>query len=182
MTSTTNSFTLTVTEVNEAPVLSMVPDQTVAKFSTLTLTLNATDPDLPANGLVFGLVSGPSGLEVSSAGVLTWTPDETLVTATNTVVVNVTDNGTPPLSAANSFTVIVTEVNNGPAQLEGMTLTGDGNFRFTVTGTTGGRYAVEWTTNFHGWTPVTTSKVPFVFETPLIIDEAARFYRAVAVL
>src|SRR6185369_16859467 len=81
-----------------------------------------TDTDLPANALSFALESGPSGVAVNSTtGVLTWTPTETQGPSTNTITVKVTDNGTPALSATNSFTVVVNEVNSAP------TLTVPGN-------------------------------------------------------
>src|SRR5256885_16436183 len=49
-----------------------------------------------------------------NTGVLTWTPTEAQGPSTNTITVKVTDNGTPALSATNSFTVAVNEVNSAP--------------------------------------------------------------------
>src|SRR5207247_1976028 len=85
------------------------------ELSTLVLTNTATDTDLPVNTLTFALVNGPSGVAVNpTTGVLTWTPTESQGPSTNTITVKVTDNGTPALSATNSFTVVVNEVNSAP--------------------------------------------------------------------
>jgi hypothetical protein len=50
-----------------------------------------------------------------TTGVINWTPAQTQSPSTNKVVVSVTDNGTPPLTATRSFTVVVKEVNVAPA-------------------------------------------------------------------
>ena len=113
--SATNSFTVVVNEVNSAPVLTVPTDQRINEQSTLVVTNTATDPDVPANTLTFALVSGPLGVAVdSTTGVLTWTPTEVQGPNTNTITIKVTDNGTPSLSATNSFTVVVNEVNSAP--------------------------------------------------------------------
>src|SRR5437762_5899430 len=59
--SVTNSFTVTVTEVNLAPVLSVPANQTIDELSALAVTASATDADIPANTLTFRLVSPPPG-------------------------------------------------------------------------------------------------------------------------
>src|SRR5204862_382186 len=113
--SATNSFTVTVTEVNLAPVLSVPADQTIDEQTTLSVSASATDADLPANTLSFALVSAPLGMSINPAsGVISWTPSEAQGPSTNVVSVSVTDNGVPALSATNSFTVTVTEVNLAP--------------------------------------------------------------------
>src|SRR5207302_1035689 len=75
----------------------------------------ATDADLPANSLTFALVSAPTGMTINPAtGAISWTPTEAQGPSTNIVSVSVTDNGVPPLSVANTFTVTVNEVNLAP--------------------------------------------------------------------
>ncbi len=113
--SVTNSFTVTVNEVNTAPVLTVPGNQTIGELNTLTVTNSAVDSDIPLNTLTFALVSAPSGMSISSSsGVITWTPTEAQGPSTNTVSVSVTDNGSPNLSVTNSFTVTVNEVNSAP--------------------------------------------------------------------
>src|SRR5205814_1839313 len=104
--SATNSFTVTVTEVNLAPVLSVPANQTIDEQTTLSVSASATDADLPANTLTFALVSAPTGMTINgSSGAISWTPSEAQGPSTNTITVVVTDNGVPALSATNSFTV-----------------------------------------------------------------------------
>src|SRR6266446_1568249 len=113
--SDTKSFTIFVNEVNSAPTLTVPPTQTINELTTLIVTNTATDPDIPANTLTFTLVAGPGGMTLNSAtGVLNWTPSEAQGPSTNVITVQVTDNGTPPLSDTRSFTVIVNEVNRAP--------------------------------------------------------------------
>jgi hypothetical protein len=112
--SVTNSFTVTVNEVNTAPILPVQGDQTIAEMMTLTVTNAGMDLDLPLNQLTYAFLEAPAGASINSAGVITWTPNEAQGPSTNIFVTVVTDNGTPPLSATNSFKVIVTEVNSAP--------------------------------------------------------------------
>ena len=44
------TITVTVNEVNVAPVLAAIGNQSVDERSLLTFTATATDADLPANG------------------------------------------------------------------------------------------------------------------------------------
>ncbi len=86
----------------------------MAELSTLTVTNAATDSDLPANGLSYHLEGAPEGAAIDTQGVLTWTPTEAEGPSTNLITVVVTDDGSPVLSATNTFTVIVSEVNTAP--------------------------------------------------------------------
>jgi hypothetical protein len=53
-------------------------------------------------------------MAIDSKGVITWTPSEAQGPSTNLIVIKVSDNGSPSLSATNSFTVIVGESNSAP--------------------------------------------------------------------
>ncbi len=112
--SDTNSFTVTVNEVNSAPTLPTQINRTINELTTLTVTNTATDTDLPANTLTYSLLTAPSGASISPSGVITWTPTEAQGPGTNTITTRVVDNGTPALSQTNSFTVVVNEVNTPP--------------------------------------------------------------------
>ncbi|MCW5558574.1 MAG: putative Ig domain-containing protein, partial [Verrucomicrobiae bacterium] len=101
---------------NSPPVLTTPPDVSVDELSTLSFFLQATDPDVPGQTLTYSLVSGPSGLGVSTAGLLTWTPTEAQGPGVYTVSVRVTDSGTPALSDTRQFTVTVNEVPDPPAR------------------------------------------------------------------
>ena len=68
---------VTVNEVNVAPILAPIPPQATSTGAKLTFTASATDADLPLNGLVYSLVSAPDGAAIDSGtGVFTWTPTE----------------------------------------------------------------------------------------------------------
>jgi hypothetical protein len=106
------SFTLTV--LNVRPVLGTIAPQTVDELTSLNVTATATDMDA-GQSLAFALVSAPGGMTNNpTTGAISWIPAQTQSPSTNVVLVSVTDNGTPPLSATNSFTVIVREVNVAP--------------------------------------------------------------------
>ncbi len=108
----TNAFSLSV--LNARPVLAP-SNQVINEFTTLTAGVNAYDPNVPPETLVFSLLSGPSGLTMDpGTGIVSWTPAQTQSPSTNTVVVSAANNGTPPLAATNSFTVVVREVNVAP--------------------------------------------------------------------
>src|SRR6185369_1223271 len=66
------------------------------------------------NTLTYNLVNPPAGAQISANGVIAWTPSEAQGASTNLITTVVSDNGIPPLSATNTFTVIVTEVNSAP--------------------------------------------------------------------
>jgi hypothetical protein len=106
------TFSIVVNEVvgNTPPQLAAVGNQGVDETEALTLSLSATDSDLPAQTLTYSLVSGPEGLTVSGAGAVAWTPTEAQGPGGYEVVVRVTDSGHPTASADITFTVVVNEV------------------------------------------------------------------------
>src|SRR2546423_3175599 len=107
--SATQSFTVFVRETNSPPVLAAIADRTIHQGTTLTITNTATDTDIPTNTLTFSLgTNAPAGANINSAsGLFNWTPASTDVGTTNLITVIVTDNGSPNLAAAKSFTVTV---------------------------------------------------------------------------
>jgi hypothetical protein len=105
------SFRVTVSEMNSAPVLSPIPDQTISVGNVLSVTAGATDADRPAQKLTFSLDPGaPTGATLdASSGLFSWTPLPAQAPSTNTISVRVTDDGSPPLAAFRTFAVIVRE-------------------------------------------------------------------------
>jgi hypothetical protein len=112
--SATNSFMVTVNDVNSAPILPLQTNLSVNELTLLTVTNTATDTDLPVNALSYALVDPPTGAQINSNGVITWTPDETQGPGAYTLTTVVTDDGIPAMSASNSFVVTVNEVNTAP--------------------------------------------------------------------
>jgi PKD repeat protein len=93
---------------NKPPVLAAISNQTITVGMTLTLTNVASDPESPPEVLTFSL--GPGAATNASinpaTGVFTWTPSAGQV-GTKGFKVVVTDNGSPPMSATQSFYVVV---------------------------------------------------------------------------
>src|SRR5436190_7366246 len=133
------SFTITVNEVNSAPVLAAIGNKTVNELATLAFTATATDSDVPANTLTFSLDAGaPAGATIgASTGAFSWTPTEAQGPASTPITVRVTDNGSPVLSGAEAITVTVNEVNSAPVVTNpGNKTTNElANLAFTVTAT-----------------------------------------------
>jgi hypothetical protein len=108
------STTFTLTVLNVRPTLAAIANQNIAEVTPLNATASATDPD-SGQTLTFALVSAPESMTINpTTGAISWTPAQTQSPSTNTVSVSVRDNGTPPLSATNSFVVTVYEVNDPP--------------------------------------------------------------------
>src|SRR5207248_870254 len=113
--SVTNTFTVTVNEVNLAPVLTVPADQTMAEQTTLNVSASATDADIPANTLTFALVSAPTGMTINPAtGAISWTPTEAQGPSPHIVRVRLSPYTTLFRSVTNTFTVTVNEVNLAP--------------------------------------------------------------------
>ncbi len=111
---------------NTPPVLPPQTTQIINPLNPLVVTNTATDADLPPQTLTYALSSTVTGTNVptinTSTGVITWTPDVLQAGTSNVITTVVTDNGVPPLSATNSFSVIVNPVPG----ISSITFTGGG--------------------------------------------------------
>lgn len=71
----TESITVTVNEANVAPTFNATGAQSVNDGDTLTITVLATDTDVPVQTLTYNMVSGPSGATFNAATrEFSWTP------------------------------------------------------------------------------------------------------------
>jgi hypothetical protein len=132
----TESFAVTVAEVNAAPALAFIDEKSIAEGSELIFTATATDLDDPVNALTFRLDGAPVGAIIDPAtGVFTWTPTEVQGSGSWAMGVRVTDNGVPPLFAEQMMTVTVGEVNQPPVldAIGDKTVDGGTNLEFTAT-------------------------------------------------
>jgi Putative Ig domain./Cadherin domain./Cohesin domain. len=111
------NLTISVTDVNDAPVLAYIGAKSVNELAALTFTATAADADLPAQTLAFSLADGtsgavPTGAAIApSSGAFTWTPTEEQGPGTYTFDVCVSDGA---LSDCETITVTVNEVNAAP--------------------------------------------------------------------
>ncbi|MDD1750890.1 MAG: lamin tail domain-containing protein, partial [Methanothrix sp.] len=103
------------TDTNTPPELAPIASVTIDELKLLTITNVATDPDVPAQTLVYTLDAlAPVRAQINQQGVFSWRPLEADGPGVYPITVRVTDNGTPPRSTTQSFTVTVREVNQPP--------------------------------------------------------------------
>ncbi len=102
---------VTVDEVNVAPELSAIGNQSVDEGNELTFTATATDADLPANTLTFSLTGEPAGAVITTGGIFTWTPTEAQGPGTYNFDVCVSDGN---LTDCQTIQVTVSEINTSP--------------------------------------------------------------------
>jgi hypothetical protein len=165
---------------NTAPQLAALSDRTVTLGQTLTLTASATDLEAPPQILSFTLEGNvPSGATIGAAsGVFSYTPTSAQTPSTNVMVVRVTDNGVPPLSAARPFTVFVV----APPRITSLTPPFNGVVTLNVGVIAGKTYRVEFKNNLSetAWTPLGGNRLatsPTLTVTDNIGSQSQRFYR-----
>jgi hypothetical protein len=100
---------LIVNEVNQPPSLTPMADHGVAPGALLSFQIFASDTDLPEQRLTFSLGAGaPAGVTLDpNTGLFTWTPAPETAGQRFVLTVTATDNGSPALSASQSFTITV---------------------------------------------------------------------------
>jgi glucuronoarabinoxylan endo-1,4-beta-xylanase len=164
-------------QVNTPPTIGAVPDQTVNVGVTLLVTNTASDSDIPAQTLTFSPANTfPANATVNSSGLFSWRPLVSQANSTNVIQIQVTDSGSPPLSATNSFDVIVNAVTNPGI---GSVNYSPGQVSMTVNGPMGPDYTLWTSTNLTDWQALFTTNspvTPFTFIDTNLTDPA-RFYR-----
>ncbi|MCX7926584.1 MAG: putative Ig domain-containing protein, partial [Candidatus Omnitrophica bacterium] len=127
------TITITVSNVNRAPVLASIGNKTVNEASTLSFTLSATDPD--GDSVTYSSPNLPNGATLNaSTGVFSWTPN--INQAGN---YSVTFLAVDPLgaSAQQTITISVGNVNQPPvlSTIGNRTVAEGATVTFTVSGT-----------------------------------------------
>ncbi|MGA2028783.1 MAG: hypothetical protein ABSG87_01750 [Verrucomicrobiota bacterium] len=148
---------------NTPPVLAPIGNQTVNVGQTIafTATATATDTNQPPPTLTFALSSSLTNAMLTQIdnndANFSWRPQVTQAGTTNLFMLMVADNGTPSLSATQSFTVTV-----NPLILPSLTAlaVNNGQFSFQISGATGPDYAVETSTNLLDWSTVFITNSP----------------------
>jgi hypothetical protein len=178
--SATQPFTVTVSELNQAPQLAPISSVALLAGRTLNITNSATDADVPAQTLTFQLLNAPSGMTIDPmSGWLTWRPRISQAGTTNSLSVRVSDNGSPSLAATQSFsaTVLVPV-----APLLTLPSVSNGYCQFRVTGDQGPDYVIEGTPAVApgNWLPLITNLSPvppFTSSVPVLGNQSNGFYR-----
>jgi hypothetical protein len=172
----TNALNQVVT--NTPPVLAAISNQTVNVGQTVAFTASATDTDSPPQTLTFALLAGPANATLNTnSGAFSFRPLVTQANSTNNFTLQVSDNGTPSLSATQSFSVVVNPL-SAPGMSSSISFVG-GQPTFIVSGQSGPDYAIEASTNLTQWSNVFITNSPVL---PFIWTDAAtngpqRFYR-----
>ena len=175
---TTIALTLNaVTQPNTPPTLAAIASQTVNVGQTVAFTASATDTDQPPQTLTFALLAGATNATLNTnSGAFSFRPLVTQANSTNSFTLKVADNGTPSLSATQSFSIVVNPL-SAPG-ISNVSFAG-GQFGFKVGGQSGPDYAIETSTNLTQWSSVfiTNSPVlPFNW-TDAATSSPVRFYR-----
>lgn len=133
----------TVNAGNHAPTISAITDKIVVDTNLLSFTVSALDTDTPAQALTWALGSGaPTGASINSTnGLFSWAPPGGYAPSTNQITVIVTDNGSPAMSATNTFKVVVLN----PLRLRINKMSGA--IRFTWDSYPGAAYQLGYCTN-----------------------------------
>jgi len=165
--------------INAPPVLTPIADATITAGQTLLVTNTANDADVPPQTLTWSLAAQPLGTTINMTnGLLAWRPMISQSPSTNTFSVVVTDNGTPPLSATQSFSVFV--MHPSAPVIASPTIAG-GKFQCSISGSVGPDYSVYATTNLlGGWQLLSVTNpvaLPFQFTDPALAGLSEHYYR-----
>lgn len=164
-----NSFSLTLPPysmtvlvisllTNTPPVLAAISNQTVNVGQTVAFTATATDTDQPPQTLTFNLLTGSGNATLNTnSGAFSWRPQVIDSNTTNTFTLVVADNGSPSLSATQSFMVTV-----NPLRQPGLSFIGlsNGLIGFQISGDPGPDYAVQGSTNLIDWSVLFITNSP----------------------
>jgi hypothetical protein len=169
---------------NHAPALATISNKYVHLGQTVQFTATATDTDGWYQTLTFSLTNSPTGTAINASnGTFTWAVTNVPAPGTNSATIRVTDNGTPPMSDAKTFLVIV----QSPLQFASVTPNGDGNLNFTFNSLPDQSYQLEYKNNLDDplWTPI-GSPVAGTGGTITLTDsmtiQPQRFYRLVVTM
>ncbi|MEZ6090707.1 MAG: Ig-like domain-containing protein [Pirellulaceae bacterium] len=106
---TEQTFTITITEDNLAPLLNAIANREVNEHETVSFQAIASDGN--DDSLTFSLTDAPAGMSISPTGLLTWTPSEDQGGESFVFDVNVTDGAE---SDVLETTWTVSETNDPP--------------------------------------------------------------------
>jgi hypothetical protein len=172
---------------NEPPILPTIPTQIVAELTLLTVTNQATEPNLHSVTVGYSLINAPIGAAIDANGIFTWIPTRAQSATTNTIITVVAnvdpyDTANPRLTATNSFIVIVRPANASPSpqpQLSVQALPGH-LVQLNVIGDIGVTYELQVSTDLTNWVdflPLTPTSSPYPFNDPASSSLPLRFYR-----
>jgi hypothetical protein len=164
-----------------APTLNAIGNQTVNVGQTVNVDVVARDTNVPTLTLTFDLLNAPAAATFSqlnnSNASFTWRPTTEVANTTNTITLEVVNNGLPSLSATQSFLVVV-----NPLLAPKVTLATkiNGHLELQLAGEFGPDYAVQISTNLLDWDTLLITNSPAMPWTWTDTNAAilpAQFYR-----
>jgi hypothetical protein len=166
----------------QPPTLIVPPTQAIYVGQMLVVTNYATNSAYPSRTFTYSLALGPANIDVSTNGVLKWTPTAAQA-GINYIYVKVMDNNSPPLSTISGFLVLVSmPPSPGFTVPPAQTLPVNG-FHFTLNTMPDTTWRIDASTNLSGWRPLLTntadSSGTLQFTDLLATNFLHRFYRAV---
>jgi len=165
---------------NQPPALAPIPGQSILAGRTLLVTNSASDADIPQQTLTFSLLTAPANATINSnSGLFYWRPTMAQSPSTQTVAVVVSDNGTPSLSATQTF--MATVLRPSAPVMNAVSVTNN-NLGFWINGDNGPDYTVLASTNLTSWAPVFTTNspaLPFYWFDSDTATYPIRYYRTV---
>ena len=163
---------------NTPPVLAPIGNQTVNVGQTVAFTASATDTNQPPPILTFALLAGVTNATLdTNSGAFSWRPVVVQANSSNLFTLEVMDNGMPPLSATQSFTVFVNPLTQ--PTVSSITFN-NGQLTFQVNGETGPDYDIQTSTNLTNWSTVfitNSPPMPFQWLDTNAATLPAQFYR-----
>ena len=184
-----NSFSLTLppysmtvlvipVRSNTPPVLAAIGNETINVGQTVAFTASATDTNQPPPTLTFNLLAGAADATLNTnTGAFSWRPQVVDSDTTNTFTLEVSANGSPSMSATQSFTVTVNPLTQPGLSAAGLS---NGLIGFQISGENGPDYAVQGSTNLNDWNTlfITNSPtMPFVWMDSNSATLPMQFYR-----
>ena len=188
----TQSFTVSVSPVNQAPALDPLNDLTVVQGSskqTISLTgissgMTNTTPNVTVSATSSNtkLIPTPtiSYTSPNSTGTLSFRPSSS-TTGTSVIAVTVNNGQSANNTITRQFTVTVVTTATAaamPTTLATKAPPISGQFAFTVNGVSGYKYVVKVSTNLTSWVSVLTNTAPFMFVDTNASQFNQRFYRS----
>jgi hypothetical protein len=163
---------------NQPPLLAPIPSYRVIAGVQLVFTNAVSDPDMPAQAFTFALHEAPPGAQLAATdGIFRWRPGIAQSPSTYRFRIEVTDSGTPPLSATQPVEVTVLR----PRAPELATLVWrQSGVELTVTGDVGPDYLLQTSTNLVDWETrisTTPSALPWTMTLPLSTAPHTQFFR-----
>jgi autotransporter-associated beta strand protein len=163
---------------NTAPILAEIGDVNLSPGQWLIVTNTASDLESPPQVLTYSLLNPPTNAVIGTyTGILSWRVPVAAADTIQTFIVAVSDNGSPSLSATNSFIAFIGTVSSPTLSQPSWSSNG---FSMTVAGEVGLDYIIQSSTNLTTWMDLLTTNpttMPFVWTDSATTNSPSRFYR-----